>query len=274
MRELFALMKPEWKWRAQLAHKVVIFVWSFAIRLVHLFADLFGGNRSRTVIFGSALVQNQSPNEKAHTIGVACAGMGVDIVHGGGSGTMQDATIGARFYHGGNVNHEQMTYTIGLPMNLPDIEAQEQGNSLYLWVHDFFLRLLHFLTWGNCFVAVEGGFGTLLEVATVMQMLQKHRLAIKKGKLKQFRFLLNPATRMGFEPSLILVNDKGFYDPFLKQIEAMAAQGLLNPDDESILKVAHSVEEAIELIRQNHERFLAFCEKHNLPLKCGSAQTC
>jgi len=68
-----------------------------------------------------------------------------------------------------------------------------------------------------------------------------------------------------------LLNDEGSWSPFKERIKKMAEGELLNPGDEDIIKFADSLEEAIALIEENNQRFIAFCHRHNLVLKSCSS---
>ncbi len=265
-----------WKKRVELAHWPVTFVWGVAITLVHKFAKSFGGNRYRVVIFGSALLKDQTPNTNAAAIALHCLKKLYDRVHGGGGGTMKSVTEGGEPEHGANVTEEAVhvergrrSYTLAIATTLPDIEAESQKTDLYLWAKDFALRLLHFSIWGTCFVAVVGGFGTLLEIVWMLQMIQKHRLAKKAGKLSVFGFLLHPVVRKGFEPWIIVLNDDGFYDHLQALIQRMHERGTLNEGDVDIVKFATTLQEAKDLIDENYQRYVDFCEEHGIHMENG-----
>jgi uncharacterized protein (TIGR00730 family) len=121
--------------------------------------------RYRVAIFGSARAQPGTfAYEEVKRVAAALAGMGCDIVTGGGPGLMQAANEGAVSAGTGG--------SLGIRVDLPfeqDVnpfveQAFEHGT--------FFTRLQHFVIASDAFVVVPGGIGTVLEMLMIWQLLQ------------------------------------------------------------------------------------------------------
>ena len=99
------------------------------------------------------------------------AGMGCDIVTGGGPGLMQAANEGAA-----SARRRARAESVGIRVELPfeqDVnpfveQAFEHGT--------FFTRLHHFVLVSDAFVVMPGGIGTVLETMMIWQLLQVRHL--------------------------------------------------------------------------------------------------
>lgn len=94
---------------------------------------------------------------------------GWTIATGGGPGLMEAANVGAESVcQGGSCS---LGYSIYLPFEAETNSAVQRDTH-----HDnFFTRLKQFTDECDAFIALPGGYGTLLEVLTVVQLLQvKH----------------------------------------------------------------------------------------------------
>ena len=269
--------RPPWKVRVMNRHKIIVGLWSRALQHICKLADDFAGNRFRIVMFGSALLPEGSfaRNDSAE-IGRWCDAIGSDRADGGGGGTMTEFVKKREVSHGANIGEE--TFTVRFPMDLPDIERNDLPDTTVLDVCDFALRLIYFGIWGNAYVVLPGGIGTNLEVAWVLQMVQKIKLAKEKGLLNKFRFLHNPAARMGLLPPLIIINPKvpgtneRYFDGLKKQLRMMDRVGALNPGDIDLVHFVNDVAGAKILIRKHIIRWVRFCQKHKIPIQHQAAK--
>ncbi|MBN1944543.1 MAG: LOG family protein [Bradymonadales bacterium] len=122
----------------------------------------------RVTIFGSARIRQGDPLYLAvKRLASHLAGLGCDIVTGGGPGLMQAANEGAAIG-----DRENRIRSIGVRVDLPF----EQGANPFVeqvYTHQtFFTRLHHFVQLSDAFVVFGGGVGTTLETVMVWQLLQ------------------------------------------------------------------------------------------------------
>ena len=189
--------------------------------------------RYRVSIFGSARTQ---PGHwvylEARRLAEALAGMGCDIVTGGGPGLMQAANEGAAA-----AKAPERAHSIGIRVQLPF----EQGVNPFVqeaFEHQtFFTRLHQFVLMSDAFVVGPGGIGTVLESMMIWQLLQVRHLhdtpLVFVGPM--WRGLVDWATEAMLQP--------GFE--------------LASPKDMSIPTCVDSADEAIAVVRAHHEQWLA-----------------
>jgi uncharacterized protein (TIGR00730 family) len=123
-------------------------------------------DRYRVSIFGSARANPGTLGyEETKRVAAALAGMGCDIVTGGGPGLMQAANEGAASA-GGDAK------SVGIRVELP-FEQDVNAFVTEAFEHrTFFTRLHQFVLTSDAFVVAPGGIGTLLEMAMIWQLLQ------------------------------------------------------------------------------------------------------
>ena len=187
-------------------------------------------DRYRVAIFGSARAKPGSHvYEEVKRAAAAFAGMGCDIITGGGPGLMQAANEGATSAGGA----ESMGIRIELPFE-QDINpfvshAFEHGT--------FFTRLQHFVIASDAFIVVPGGIGTVLETLMVWQLLQVRHVdnvpLILVGKM--WRGLVDWA-------------GKSMLDP---------AMPLASPEDIALPVCVDTADEAIALVRELRDKWKA-----------------
>jgi uncharacterized protein (TIGR00730 family) len=187
--------------------------------------------RYRVAIFGSARAQPGTlVYEEVKRAATAFAGMGCDIVTGGGPGLMQAANEGAA------TAGVEVTST-GIRIELPF----EQGVNPFVeqaFEHrTFFTRLHHFVIASDAFVVVPGGIGTVLEMLMVWQLLQVRHVdnvpLILVGGM--WRGLVDWARTTMLDPRLQLAN----------------------PEDLQIPQCADTADEAIAVVRTLHAKWVA-----------------
>ena len=186
----------------------------------------------RVTIFGSSRLQRGSEHyNEVRRLASELSGMGCDIVTGGGPGLMQAANEGVRLG-----DPRRRTRSFGLAI---DIEWESGPNPFVekLYQHrTFFSRLHHFVLLSSAFVVVPGGIGTTLETMLIWQLLQ---------------------VRHAYDTPLVLVG------PMWKDLVAwaqkhMADRGMImaRPEDVRIPTCVDTVDEAVEVIRRHHNRFV------------------
>jgi len=187
-------------------------------------------DRYRVAIFGSARANPGSMvYEEVKRVAAAIAGMGCDIVTGGGPGLMQAANEGAA---AGGLS----TSSIGIRVELP---FEQEVNPFVEMAYEhktFFSRLQHFVIASDAFVVVPGGIGTVLEMLMIWQLLQVRHVdnvpLILVGKMW---------------PGLVDWAKKSMLDPRLH---------LANPEDLEIPVCLDTADEAIAAIRREHGKWI------------------
>ena len=125
--------------------------------------------RYRVTIFGSARAREGTFGyDETRRLAAALAGMGCDIITGGGPGLMQAANEGATAAGG-------QARSVGIRVDLP-FEQDVNAFVTQAFEHrTFFTRLHQFVLASDAFVVAPGGLGTVLETMMIWQLLQvKH----------------------------------------------------------------------------------------------------
>jgi uncharacterized protein (TIGR00730 family) len=187
--------------------------------------------RYRVTIFGSARVRPGTFGyDETKRTAAALAAMGCDIVTGGGPGLMQAANEGAASAPG-------RVKSMGIRVELP-FEQEVNAFVTEAFEHrTFFTRLHQFVLASDAYIVAPGGIGTVLESMLIWQLLQVRHLE----RRTPFIFV-------------------GRMWPGLVQWarEAMLATDppLANAEDLEIPRCVASVEEAVALIREDHQAWL------------------
>src|SRR5262249_39916648 len=105
--------------------------------------------------------------DEVKRVAAALAGMGCDIITGGGPGLMQAANEGAAA-----ANAPERNRSVGIRVDLP-FEQEVNPFVEQAFEHKtFFTRLHHFVLTSDAFVVSPGGIGTVLELMMIWQLLQ------------------------------------------------------------------------------------------------------
>ena len=151
-----------------------------------------------SVFCGASLPNSEQITEAARQLGRAIARGGHTLLYGGSNLGLMGAMSGAALQEGGRV--------VGvIPTFFSDDIIHSQPVSELVRVRTLAERKEYLIAHSDAFVALPGGIGTLDEVLEVMVANQLHHL----GK------------------PMILLNLGGYYNPFLAQLDAMRAEGLL-----------------------------------------------
>jgi uncharacterized protein (TIGR00730 family) len=186
--------------------------------------------RYRVTIFGSARVKAGTFGyEETRRVAAALAGMGCDIITGGGPGLMQAANEGA-------ASAPERSQSVGIRVDLP-FEQEVNAFVTEAFEHrTFFTRLHQFVLASDAFVVAPGGIGTVLETMMIWQLLQVHHLVntplILVGKMW---------------PGLI---------EWARSSMLSSDPPLANVEDMTIPRCAANGDEAIALIRECHAAWL------------------
>lgn len=184
----------------------------------------------RVAIFGSSRIQTEDRlYGEVRELARQLSYIGCDIVTGGGPGLMMAANEGAR--RGAYRYH---TRSFGLTILLP---LEEQPNPFLdeTSAHKtFFSRLHQFIRLSHAYVVVDGGIGTTLEALMVYQLLQVRLLSHR---------------------TLVFVGPMwGGLRSWLR--EEIVARGLASRRDLNLVHWVETVEEAVEIVQRERDRFL------------------
>ena len=174
-------------------------------------------------VFGSARTRPDDPRYLlTERIGRLLSDAGFAVVSGGGPGLMEAASRGG--YAG-------KSSSVGLNIQLP----HEQRVNLYLNValsfRHFFARKVMFVRYACAYVVLPGGFGTLDELAEVLTLIQTNK------------------TR---RVPIVLV-EHAFWSGLLDWMKLkMESDGLIGPEDMSLMKVVDTAEEVLPAILQHY----------------------
>jgi uncharacterized protein (TIGR00730 family) len=188
--------------------------------------------RYRVSIFGSARAQPGTfVYDEVRRVAAALAGMGCDIITGGGPGLMQAANEGAA-----QANAPERNRSVGIRVELP-FEQEVNPFVAQAFEHrTFFTRLHHFVLASDAFVVVPGGIGTVLETMMIWQLLQVRHIQ---------------------DTPLILVG-KMWADlvDWARGHLLTSQPPLANPEDMTIPRCVATADEAIALVREHHAKWL------------------
>jgi hypothetical protein len=175
-------------------------------------------------VFGSARVGEDHPYYAiGRRLGGALAEKGYTVLTGGGLGTMEAANRGA-FEHKGR--------SIGLNIELPHEQTPNRYTNRSLSFRYFFVRKVMLVKYSTGFFLLPGGFGTLDEAFETITLIQTR-------KIKPF-----PVVMLG----------KAFWGGLVDWIRDRALkEGLVSPEDLSLLRVTDDIDEAVELV-EAHRR--------------------
>ena len=190
-------------------------------------------NRNNTmnisVFCGASLPRSEQITEAARQLGRAIARGGHTLLYGGSNLGLMGATSGAALQEGGRV--------VGvIPTFFSDDIIHSQPVSELVRVRTLAERKEYLIAHSDAFVALPGGSGTLDEVLEVMVANQLGLVRDRSG-----------ANQSQGKP-MILLNLGGYYNPFLAQLDAMRAEGLLRST--AGLVAADSVEDIFFKLNQ------------------------
>jgi uncharacterized protein (TIGR00730 family) len=188
--------------------------------------------RYRVTIFGSARAGPWTFGyDETRRMARGLTELGCDIVTGGGPGLMSAANEGAS-----EANAGAQAQSVGILISLP---SEQEPNAFVTQMYEhgtFFTRLHHFVLTSDAYVVAPGGIGTVLEAMMIWQLLQV-------GHIRDAPLLF--VGRMW--PDLVRWARTHMLD---EGVELASQQDLAIP------RCVASGVEAIEIIREEHERWL------------------
>jgi uncharacterized protein (TIGR00730 family) len=152
-------------------------------------------------------------------LGRKLAERGIGVVYGGAKVGLMQAIAESALAAGGHV--------IGvIPTVLVDLEVAHEGLTELHVVDTMHTRKAMIGARGDAFIVLPGGFGTFEEMfeALAWQTLKIHAKPV------------------------VVLNTNGFYNTLLAFLDECVAQGMLTQEKREILLVAHTVDEALEML--------------------------
>lgn len=188
--------------------------------------------RYRVTIFGSARAQPGTfAYEEVKRIATVLTKMGCDIITGGGPGLMQAANEGAAA-----AGDPERNRSVGIRVDLP---FEQEVNTFVEQAFEhktFFTRLHHFVLTSDAFVVAPGGIGSVLELMMVWQLLQVRHVQ---------------------DTPLLLVGKMwGHLVDWAKLHLLTTDPPLANPEDLDIPVCVDTADEAIEILKQHHLKWV------------------
>ena len=176
-------------------------------------------------IFGSARIPPTHPvYQQTQDIAKRLSDAGFSVVSGGGPGVMEAANRGA--YAG------KKGLSVGVNIVLPHEQSSNEFQDISLEFRHFFARKVMFVKYANAYVVMPGGFGTLDELAEILVLIQT-------GKTRRI-------------PVILVGSD--FWRGLLAWMEAaMVGQGLIKPEDMSLVSLVDDTEAVIQVIRDFYQ---------------------
>ncbi len=143
-------------------------------RLFKILAELVDGFETlaeispAVTIFGSARVRpGDEIYERTVTIARKLAENGFNVITGGGPGIMEAGNKGAR---------EGGARSVGLNIMLPMEQEPNPYANVKLDFQYFFVRKVMFVKYGQAYIGMPGGLGTLDEIFEALTLIQTHRI--------------------------------------------------------------------------------------------------
>ena len=143
-------------------------------RLFKILAELVDGFETlgeiypAVTIFGSARVRpGDEIYERTVTIARKLAENGFNVITGGGPGIMEAGNKGAR---------EGGARSVGLNIMLPMEQEPNPYANVRLDFQYFFVRKVMFVKYGQAYIGMPGGLGTLDEIFEALTLIQTHRI--------------------------------------------------------------------------------------------------
>ncbi len=196
-------------------------------RLLRILAEFVEGFDSMidvpaaVTFFGSARSgENDSGYVSARGLAKKLAEQGFAIITGGGPGVMEAANRGAQ--EGGGMS-------IGLNIDLPFEQIPNPYIDKLVHFRYFFVRKVIFVKYSMAFVIMPGGFGTMDELFEALTLIQTRKIA----------------------PFPVFLVGAEYWKGLVSWVrERMVAEGMISPEDLSILHVVDSHDEVVEEINR------------------------
>jgi uncharacterized protein (TIGR00730 family) len=176
-------------------------------------------------IFGSARFKEDHPYYKmAQEMGKRVGQLGFGIMTGGGPGIMEAANRGAK---------EAGAKSIGVNIQLPYEQKPNPYLDRWVEIEYFFVRKVMMFKYSFGFVIMPGGYGTIDEMFEALTLIQTK-------KMPHF-----PVVLMGTE----------YWKDVIEQIQEMNARKTISDEDDDMLCITDSPDEAVAFLEQKIGKF-------------------
>jgi uncharacterized protein (TIGR00730 family) len=177
--------------------------------------------RAVCVYCASSQTSHREYREVAFRLGAVLAGVGLEVVYGGGARGSMGALADGALSRGGRV--------VGvLPRFMADLEWGHPGLTELELVEDMRVRKHMMLTRSQGAIALPGGSGTLEELLEAIT-------------LKRLGLYLNP---------ILLVNTRGFFDPLLELLARAIEERFMDARHARMWEVVSQPEEVPEALNR------------------------
>lgn len=200
--------------------------WQELKTLGHILLDLLRGIRTFhfvgpcVTVFGSARIkEGHEWYELARRTAGEIAKLGFTVMTGGGPGIMEAANRGAR---------EAGGRSVGINIILPHEQVVNPYLDRHVNMQYFFTRKTLLIKYSYAFVVLPGGLGTMDELFEALTLIQTR-------KIRNF-------------PVILLGVD--YWAPMMSAILRMKNDGLISPEDLSLLTVTDSIPEAMRVLQE------------------------
>lgn len=177
---------------------------------------MFNGNIT-VVVFGAANNGNNATHaECAYNLGKKIAESGFTLANGAGPGLMSEVSRGAK---------ENGGYVIGVGLKGQPANEYIDVYNERIGIHS---RQSFLFSFGDAFIALPGGLGTLYEISEIAEL----------KKLREE------------EPEpVIILNNEGFYDCLKSQLNIIRENGFVLTPVSSYIDIVDTVDESIQRIK-------------------------
>ncbi len=157
----------------------------------------------KVCVFGTYKNLSKNAKDKIARLGRLLAEKGIAVVSGGFGGAMEDVSRGAKLAGGRTIG---ITY---YKETDPPLKAANEFIEKEIRTKDIFARIAKMMEISDGFIVLEGGTGTLLELAAVLEHINKGMMPPKpivavgnfwKSVAKNLKYeeILNPLARKRF----------------------------------------------------------------------------
>lgn len=146
--------------------------------------------------------------------------LGFAIITGGGPGVMEAANKGAL---------RAGTRSIGLNIELPEIQACNDYTTKSITFRHFYVRKLMLVKYATVFIIMPGGLGTLDELTEVLTLMQTRKI----------------------KPFPVIMFDSNYWKGFLDWLRGtVLAEDLVSEEDFNLLRICDETNAVVDVVQE------------------------